>query len=240
MLDPKFPKRLLEAGDQRTIEFIQFLFTEYSRRGLTMKTDRCVAISGLEKRIVQAKRFEARFGILQPFLHRYLLWQRTEERDLDRIDYETQIVPSWSWMAYNGSVQFMDIAFGSVYWARGLEFNQRNENKWFHKKWKSTLVAQIDSFQGCRLEQRDTGYTILDLNGTERGWIQYDMKTTERLDTGRCVVVGRDFQEPDAEKGKFYILVVRPTSMVNEYTRVGAGWILSDYVARQGVQALIV
>jgi hypothetical protein len=28
--------------------------------------------------------------------------------------------------------------------------------------------------------------------------------------------------------------------MENEYTRVGAGCILSDYVARQGVQALIV
>jgi hypothetical protein len=31
------------------------------------------------------------------------------------------------------------------------------------------------------------------------------------------------------------ILVVRPTGMENEYTRVGAGCILSDYVARQGV-----
>jgi hypothetical protein len=66
------------------------------------------------------------------------------------------------------------------------------------------------------------------------------METHEHLDADRCVVVGRDSCESDAGKRQFYILVVRSTGMENEYTRVGAGWILSDYVARQGVQALIV
>jgi hypothetical protein len=61
MLDPSFPHRLLMAGDERTIDFIQFLFTEYSRRGLTETTDRCTAISGLESRIAQAKKCETRF-----------------------------------------------------------------------------------------------------------------------------------------------------------------------------------
>jgi hypothetical protein len=72
MLDPKFPQRLLEAGDARTVEFIQFLFTEYSRRGLTEETDRCAAISGLQNCIAQVKG-ETIFGVLQSFLHRFLL-----------------------------------------------------------------------------------------------------------------------------------------------------------------------
>jgi hypothetical protein len=61
------------------------------------------------------------------------------------------------------------------------------------------------------------------------------METHERLNTEGYVVMGRDFR-----KRIYYTLVVRLTGMENEYTRVGAGCILSDYVARQGVQALIV
>jgi hypothetical protein len=242
MLDSNFPKRLLEAGDERTIEFIQFLSTEYSRRGLTEKTDRSTAISGLENRIAQAKKCETRFGIFQSFLHRSLLWQRPEERNTDRIGYKTQIVPSWSWMAYNGSIQFMDIAFGKVEWVRSLRFNKRNRYRWFNKKWKPALVTDISSFRNCSVKQSESGCTILDSGGAERGGIQYDVETHERLDFERCVVVGRDwgYFQSDAEERKYYILVVRSTGMENEYTRVGAGWIRGDYVARQDIQALIV
>ena len=56
MLDPHFPERLVQSGDQRTIEFIHSLFEQYSKRGLTKKTDRCVAISALEARIARARR----------------------------------------------------------------------------------------------------------------------------------------------------------------------------------------
>jgi hypothetical protein len=240
MLDPNFPERLLKAGNERIIEFIQFLSTEYSKRGLTEKTDRCAAISGLESRIAQAKKCETRFGIFQPFLHRSLLWQRSEERDTDRIDYGAQIVPSWSWMAYSGSIQFMDTTFGGVEWVRSLRFNQRNRRRWLNKKWKPALVTDIGSFQRCSPERRGTGYALLDLDGVERGWIQFDIETHEGLNAEKCVVVGRDSRESDAGKRRYYILVVRSTGMENEYTRVGAGWILSDYVARQGMQALII
>jgi hypothetical protein len=240
ILDPNFPKRLLEAGNERTIEFIQFLSIEYSKRGLTEKTDRYTAISGLESRIAQAKKCETRFGIFESFLHRCLLWQRSGERDTDRIDYGAQIVPSWSWMAYNGSIEFTDILFGEVEWVRSLRFNKRNRLRWLNKKWKPALVTDISSFQRCSPERRGTGYALLDLEGVERGWIQYDMERHKRLDAEECVVVGRESCKSDAGKGKYYILVVRPTGMENEYTRVGAGWILGDYVARQGIQALIV
>jgi hypothetical protein len=240
MLDPNFPKRLLKAGSERTIEFIQFLSIEYSKRGLTEKTDRYAAISGLESRIAQAKKCETRFGIFQSFLHRSLLWQRSEERDTDRIDYGAQIVPSWSWMAYNGSIEFTDISFGEVEWVRSLRFNKRNRLRWLNKRWKPALVADISSFQRCSPERRGTGYALLDLDGVERGWIQYDMERHERLHAEECVVVGRDSRESNAGKWKYYILVVRSTGIENEYTRVGAGWIPSDYVARQGIQALIV
>jgi hypothetical protein len=241
MLDPSFPQRLLHSGIERTIEFIQFLSTEYSRRGLTKKTDRCAAISGLESRIAQAKDCESRFGIFESFLHRSLLWQRSGERNMGRIDSETQSVPSWSWMAYSGSIQFMDITFGNVEWVCSLRFNNKpSEHSESIKAWKPALVTDIGSLRRCNFERRGIGYVNLDLDGAQRGWIQYDMETHERLDAERCVVVGRAFRESDYRKRKYYILVVSPTGVNDEYTRVGAGWILSGYVLRQGVQALIV
>jgi hypothetical protein len=239
-LDPSFPQRLLRAGDERTIDFVQFLSTEYSRRGLTEKTDRCTAISGLESRIAQAKKCETRFGIFESFLHRSLLWQRTEEQDTDRIDYGAQIVPSWSWMAYNGSIKFMDIPFGCVEWVRMLRFNKRYKYRWLNKKWKPALVANISSFRNCSLNRSEAGCAILDSDRAERGVIQYDVETHDGLDSQRCVVLGRDFVISNAGKINYYILVVRPTSIENEYTRVGAGRIQGDYVARQDLQALIV
>jgi hypothetical protein len=80
----------------------------------------------------------------------------------------------------------------------------------------------------------------LDSDRGERGEIQYDVKTHERLDSERCVVLGRDALEPSPRRTNYYILVVRPTGKENRYTRVGTGRIQRDYVARQDLQALIV
>jgi hypothetical protein len=242
MLDPTFPKWLLRAGDERTIEFIQFLSTEYSRRGLTEDTDRCTAISGLESRIGHVKDCETRFGIFQDFLHRSLLWQRSGEQKMDRIVYETQSVPSWSWMAYSGSIKFMHVRFGTVEWVRSLRFNNKpDEHSGFDTEWKSALVTEIGSFRDCIFKRSETGCVVLDSDGAERGEIQYDDEIHERLDAEGCVVVGRDYRKSDAGKRKYYILVVRPTGMDNVYTRAGAGWIINDYVVRQGgIEASIV
>jgi hypothetical protein len=233
MLDPDFPTRLFESGNQRTVEFIQFLFEEYSKRGLTKKTDRCVAISGLEDRIARARECQTRYGVFQPYLQRNLLWQRSGEERMKRIEYETQIVPSWSWMAYDGGIQFMDIPFGDVDWMVRLRFNTKHEHGLFIKKRKPALVTDIGVFRNCDLEQRETNHAILDSSKAERGWIRYDIEASEDLYAERCVVVGRERNENCLGPWKYYILVVRLTSVKNEYTRVGVGWIQSEYVGRQ-------
>jgi hypothetical protein len=75
------------------VGFIHFLSKEYSKRGLTNKTDRCVAISGLEARIARAIGCQSKYGIFWQYLHRNLLWQRSEEK-MKRIEYDTLMVPS--------------------------------------------------------------------------------------------------------------------------------------------------
>jgi hypothetical protein len=103
MLDPNFPNRLLESGYRRTMEFIHFLFEDYSKRDLTEKTDKSVATSGLVARIAGALKCQSRYGIFQQYLHRNLLWQ-TSDNKMERIVYKNRNVPSWSWMAYNGGI----------------------------------------------------------------------------------------------------------------------------------------
>lgn len=229
ILDPDFPKRLFESGYQRTIEFIHFLFEDYSKRGLTEKTDRCIATSGLETRIAGALQCQSKYGIFEKYLHRNLLWQASDSK-MERIEYKTRHVPSWSWMAYNGGIQFMDkdIPFGAVDWINNLRFDKKREH---------ALVAKVGKFRdGMKLDgmKLNGKHTVLDSGDEERGWIQYDVKGKDEesrdLCEERCIVVGKKAKEI----AKYYILVVKPTNEIEgEYRRVGVGMIESGYVVRQ-------
>ena len=231
MLDPNFPNRLLDSGYQRTMEFIHFLFEDYSKRDLTKKTDRAIAISGLEASIARTLRCQSRYGIFERYLHRNLLWQASDNK-MERIMYKNQKVPSWSWMAYNGGIQFMDIPFGTVDWIDNLQFDKGHE---------LALITDVGEFRDCTMEPDGKHYAILDFSRMKRGWIQYDIEEDEDLFKERCVVVGKKFSK-DKDKIKdgvrldvkeYYILVVGPTSVDGEYKRVGVGSIQSDYVVRR-------
>jgi len=245
MLDPNFPVRLISSGDRRTVEFIQFLFEAYSKRYLTEETDRCVAISGLEARIARARECQSRYGTFEKFLHRSLLWQRSNGEKTQCIGYEPGVVPSWSWMAYSRGIQFMDIPFGEVDWNDKLRFNRGHKLVLFNifkKRARHALVTDIGVFQNCSLEQRDISYAVLNSSKAERGQIWYDIEANGNPHTERCVVVGRNSYEDEhcPRNKKYYILVVRPTDVDGEYTRVGVGWIHSDYVVRQKLNVRVV
>ena len=126
MLDPNFPNRLLSSGPARTMEFIHFLCEDYSKRGLTVKTDRYVAISGLVARIAGALKCRSRYGIFERYLHRNLLWQAFDNQ-MERIEYPGREVPSWSWMAYTGGIQFMEIEWGVVEWIDSLHLDDERK-----------------------------------------------------------------------------------------------------------------
>lgn len=55
-------------------------------------------------------------------LPRSLLWRRTDPeqglKPLRRILPEGQL-PSWSWMAYDGPIDYLDVPFGEVDWFEG-------------------------------------------------------------------------------------------------------------------------
>ncbi|KAF2191663.1 hypothetical protein K469DRAFT_746161 [Zopfia rhizophila CBS 207.26] len=178
MLDPVLPDRLLASGDQRVMESINFLFEAYSKRHLTKKpTD-----------VLQYLGCQTRYGLFGKFLHRNLLWKRSDGEKTRRTGYGTEIVPSWSWMAYDRGIRSMNIPFGDVDWNDKLRFNEEH---------KHALDTDIGVSRNCSLEQRDISYAVFDSSKAERRRIWFDIESSGDLHTERCVVVGRGSLEDE-------------------------------------------
>ena len=246
MLDPIFPKRLLEAGYERTVDFINSLFEDYSKRDLTYPTDRAIAISGLQTRIAQTLDCQESYGTLEGFLGRNLLWQRCGEKmkriryddpkvpswswtaylggikkKMKRIRYGDPKAPSWSWTAYLGGIKFINVSFeDDICWHKDLRFDGKQ---------KDTLIGSLGKFWNCTMEQKEPQYAILDLQGIERGWLQFDVEDSTDIDLHRCVIIGRTGRESGI---KYYVLVVRSTGSKREYERVGVGLIWASHISK--------
>ncbi|KAF2175187.1 hypothetical protein K469DRAFT_724384 [Zopfia rhizophila CBS 207.26] len=91
------------------LDFLRWLLNQ----GKRLLTDRCIAISRLEDRIAGALKCQSRYGIFQKYLHRNLLWQVSNDK-MKEIAYDHHVL-SWSWMAYSGGIQFMDIPLGETF-----------------------------------------------------------------------------------------------------------------------------
>ncbi|KAK3987698.1 hypothetical protein QBC44DRAFT_360636 [Cladorrhinum sp. PSN332] len=129
--DPKFPDILMNAKQAERILRYQDLFKEYSRLSLTNSCDRPTAIDGLQSRIFRALGVKGGFGILDEgykgpshlgHLRRSLLWCRAPSTaELTRINFKEAYggisrVPSWSWMAYTGGIDYIVPAFNRTDW----------------------------------------------------------------------------------------------------------------------------
>jgi len=216
-MDPQFPERLRASGYSVTWKFIQSVFEDYSKRGITKDTDRAAAISGLETRIAHvldnANTPEKSFGTYELFLHRSLLWHR-RDRHMGQINYTDLEVPSWTWMAYTGGISFVDIGYGDLDLFKSL---RRDGN---------TMVSDEWAFADCKIEREADGHVILDHGGEKRGWIKYDVDEGENLHMERGIVLGR-------QQGEYYTMIVRGCKTEGEYKRVGLGKIQEGYILRQ-------
>ncbi|KAM7210219.1 hypothetical protein V8F06_014399 [Rhypophila decipiens] len=121
--DPQFPARLYSSGIQRTTGFLQWLFEDYSRLGITDVRDRHKAILGLTTRIENSFlagtaghkiAIGGRYGVMNGVcLVRMLLWRRKGGSAGGKIDYPgdgdamIKRPPSWSWMSYPGEIEFL-------------------------------------------------------------------------------------------------------------------------------------
>lgn len=199
------------------IRSYELLYSQYSMREFTNVADRPMAISGLEKRLIRTLNTPGGYGVFHKYFGRGLLWQRGE-LSLSKIPALHGKIPSWSWMAYKGGIEYMKIPFGQVQWNKGIKSpfaksSRDGENAW-HTGDESyaTISAQVYSL---KRDVQDTRSFIL------------DNKSQGNLDGLRCVIVGtrKDcwwfFNE---QRRKHYVLLVKLSYMdgnIGVYKRLG-------------------
>lgn len=111
-----FPKYIMKQWDTNRIRPLQHLFERYSESGLTVATDRPVAIDGLLRRIARTFDTRCRYGVFEKYFHRSLFWHRSQ-KNLNPIPFaHHQKPPSWSWMAYEDAIRFIEIEPGYIRW----------------------------------------------------------------------------------------------------------------------------
>ena len=219
VLDPNFPDRLKFSGYDRTVDFIKFLFKKYSQCGLTNQSDKDTAISGLLKRIESALKTEVRYGVFRCFLPSLLLWKRSDEKTAP-INYRRRKVPSWSWMAYPGGIDFVSNSSLMVPDPEDLRFGANQE----------ALMVKVRQFKICRLELK--GKVCAILAGLKSvGSLWFDMETNNQSE--HCVVVGMREDTKRNSKKTYYILVVLKEPRDNEYRRLGVGEVQACYVSKE-------
>jgi len=181
-----------------------------------VSTDRSVAISGMEKRLANAFRTKGSYGVFESYLHRSLLWERSEDTRIKRIPYpKDRRIPSWSWMAYEGPIKYIPIPFGSVEWHKTVQLRD------------DVLEARVREFRSFQQEYKDGKYIIGDSTvSPEKWWLKYDEEDSADLQTLRVAIIGRENGQLGDER-RYYILVITPRCLEGYQTfeRVAIGCI---------------
>lgn len=165
-------------------------YARYWELALSHSKDRPYAIAGLERRLNDFYGMESSHGIIHCCLGRSLLWQRSGKEVLKEIsDREIEMIPSWSWMRYEGKIRYVDIPKVNTSWNRDIKLILPDSSG-RGQSISAASVARI--LQGCRIVPRpDTTCKIECAEGHAVGCIQFDNK--EQVDIGRlgCIALAR-------------------------------------------------
>ncbi|KAF7509107.1 hypothetical protein GJ744_008334 [Endocarpon pusillum] len=215
------------------------LYADYSRLKFSLLTDKPIAISGLEQRLTRAIRTPSGAGIFIKFWGRCLLWKRNdpEVTELVRISSGTigskvRMPPSWSWMAYEGGISYLQPPKGRTVWnekAIRLRLTGSGEISWLFAKDELGFSAPIKSFKEGE-NTADGDYQLT-----------YDNPNESKSKQKKCVIIGSVQDVGHAEKGIHYVLVVSPVATKgssNTWERIGAGKLHGRFI--QDVNAVSV
>ncbi|KAH7127606.1 hypothetical protein EDB81DRAFT_809638 [Dactylonectria macrodidyma] len=236
--DPSFPQMMMKADKGEKILGYQDLYKRFCRLGLSHDTDRPWAINGLQERILTILEIKGGFGVFfedqengrrRGLLRRSLLWRRAEDNEtLSQIDFSSSRVatkiPSWSWMAYTGGIDYIPVEFGGMDWSP----IQTQWDSGPHRSDDGVLIA----------EARD--YKLDD----EHAKIVLDCGPVSEQLASKCVVLGKERKTMlDGDKMHYVLLVhTNAASDHNEsrvYKRLGVGTLPGKCIESNGVEISI-
>ncbi|PKS06830.1 hypothetical protein jhhlp_006906 [Lomentospora prolificans] len=229
--DPNFPDKAM-ASRGLQITYFQQLYQKYSRLDFTRSSDRPIAIAGLERRLNSAYGTSGAYGIFGNdfsggLFHRSLLWCRgQDEKKMEKISFPAdwaQQVPSWSWMAYKGGIDYMDPPFKKVDW----------ETSEIRPTWQKTAelgaptTASVMEDVGpieLRATMRDFDVGLADGGPIK---VVYDAPDVSDSANQKCIVVAKAKEGTTSEKD-YYVLITTldvssPADGCHIYKRIGVG-----------------
>lgn len=192
--------------------------------------------AAVENRLRTAYGTDGAYGIFDDGLgkglfHRSLLWQRGEDQPSPGLSHivfppgRRVTVPTWSWMAYRGGIDYVDPPFDQTVWEKEDIHPPRitNSPSSMHTHARMELLAVVRRFN---------------VAGHQEGEVKlvYDTEKS-RSDSMRlqCVVVAKSREGQTPQQKKYYILLVSPLNSLGDddyhvYERVGAGVMLGRFI----------
>lgn len=198
-------------------EIFKFAFEQYSQLSLTEPSDRSIAISGVVKRFVKCLDSRETCGIFEKYLHQSLLWQRADDKMMRRIPKTQKPIPSWSWMAYEGGIKYIEI--GDDIQKSQISFPSAESSQ----SGISLDMELREPVRELQWEDVDEDEQLLRFDGETPD--KDDKTCTQKL---KFAIIGREVLH--AEEVQVYVLIVKPCSAGNAYERVGAGYVLERHI----------
>lgn len=170
------------------------------------------------------------YGIFERYLERSILWKKREGCQLTVIDYPPdKAVPSWSWMAYNGPIDYLDMPFDMVDWTKDyvspLGDTMESDKTDTSRQSKGAATSPVlKSAQARRL-----------LAGAELSALHHLVFDRQELAPDQinhisCIVFGKKKSNPDQAPSSIadavnYVLIIEPwrEKGENAYRRAGVG-----------------
>ncbi|KAF2176066.1 hypothetical protein K469DRAFT_700459 [Zopfia rhizophila CBS 207.26] len=247
--DPQFPNKAMRTTSRALkILYFQDLYHQYSRLNFSRIEDRPIAITGLEKRLQRAFGTQGGYGIFDDGLdgglfHRSLLWQRGEdEATLMPIFFplERNIkVPTWSWMAYKGGIEYGDPPFQTADW----------ETDDIRPPWSRGATEHLDSAHDdteMALPATVRDFTVAGRKADEVRLVYDTERTASDGRRPQCVIVARSKEGKTDRDKRHYVLIVISNGASTArgdriYKRVGVGFMLGKYISldKPGIAARI-
>jgi hypothetical protein len=238
--DPNFPQITMSATQGEKIIRFQNLYKMYSGLAFSNPCDRPVAVDGIQNRLLRAFGTRGGFGIFDEdvksgqrgLLRRSLLWHRAPNAELTRINFSPSRaleVPSWSWMAYMGEIDYLKLDFGKVEW-------EYLRSPWSGGVGDSLLTTSRGGNIALTGEAQDITF---DAAVQHTGKVYFDSPGGSERSPLKCVVMGIEQGSQVRDSRIHYFILVGPAQSrkhdgTRVYERIGAGYLPGRCISPEG------